>query len=771
MHATPAPRQKLINRRVGVGLIVLTLITVVLFVAIVFLFGSLSERGRAERDSVREDAIWAAYQLNREADQLLMTISEHRSNPAAVPFKAVVTRYDVLYSRASFLVQGQYAVKFNGDLSIKNLATQVNGSIMALAPVVDAVAGQTGVPAEVLNDIEARASQIEVKSEYLLIRTNTAVNQLRVDGREQVETTSFRLAIGVAALLVAVGMIIVLLLVQLRQIARAGRELEIVNERYAEAASAAEAGNRAKSAFLATMSHEIRTPLNGIIGMVDLLEHDRLDDDQRAKLSIVRQSGDILLEVINDILDFSKLESGDIDLESTEYSVSDVFEGVRQMVSDRAQRKDIALQFDCPAVIVRGDQTRLKQVLINLVGNAIKFTARGSVTVAAEQFDGPGGRPFLRFGVRDTGIGISAAATEKLFKEFSQVDGSINRRFGGSGLGLAICKKLVTAMGGEIGVESREGEGSCFWFTLPAPGLRQAEEESRTETFKPERPRWRLGQRILLVEDNEVNQQVAQGLLNRMGFDVTLASNGVQACAAVAHEPFDLVFMDMQMPIMDGLTATRAIRESGASLPIVGLTANAFTSDREACLAAGMNDFVTKPINRAKFEAVLVQWLETTSHDQSAEPKVASNPVTAFIEISQRDALKADLGEDLLATLTEEFWADAHSLTSEVAAGMDAQDWQTCDHALHTLKGAANTLGFGAVGHAAQSLRGRLAQANGLDLALLVQTVQATKLALETTLPTVVETPESSGEETSRDDFWQAIAQAELDSTARRASA
>lgn len=239
----------------------------------------------------------------------------------------------------------------------------------------------------------------------------------------------------------------------------------------------------------------------------------------------------------------------------------------------------------------------------------------------------------------------------------------------------------------------------------------------------------------------------------------------------MAHEPFDLVFMDMQMPIMDGLTATRAIRESGASLPIVGLTANAFTSDREACLAAGMNDFVTKPINRAKFEAVLVQWLETTSHDQSAEPKVASNPVTAFIEISQRDALKADLGEDLLATLTEEFWADAHALTSEVAAGMDAQDWQTCDHALHTLKGAANTLGFGAIGHAAQSLRGRLAQANGLDLALLVQTVQATRLALETTLPTAAETPESSGEETSRDDFWQAIAQAELDSTARRASA
>ncbi|MGE4352014.1 MAG: ATP-binding protein, partial [Bdellovibrionales bacterium] len=483
------------------------------------------------------------------------------------------------------------------------------------------------------------------------------------------------------------------------------------------AKATAEHASAVKSTFLATMSHEIRTPINGVLGILKLMDETDLDDEQRHLLGIAKTSSNVLHGIINDILDYAKMEAGKIEIIPEPFDIRQLLNDLACLGRSLLGDKKVVLTCDIDPTVPDwcvADVGRLRQIILNLMSNAIKFTENGSISIRVlsllqQEVDGKPGH-LLRFEVQDTGLGISQEDQRKLFQEFSQVERTFTRRFGGTGLGLAICRRLIGLMNGEISVDSQPGKGSRFWFILPIGIGAQPDAKERAENatqLPAGSPEMLASMTLLLAEDNETNRLVARRYIEKIGMQVDEAVNGREAVDKAMNKHYDVILMDVSMPVMDGMMATHHIRGSGeynASVPIIALTAHAMEGDRHLCLAAGMNDYLQKPINNDQLRRVLERWLSIrlpvegeTIKPMPAQPEPQRKEPshrTDEIPVLSDDVLQImehDLGRDVVLQVSGVFLDDSAHRVAEFATASSLLHLRDL---AHTLKSCSANCGL-----------------------------------------------------------------------------
>lgn len=709
-------------RKAGKTTAVLQFFAVGLAVVLGTIYYDISNRYTAMQSGIRENAMWSVYQLDREARSLTSQLSIMlATNDLGLPAqKALSTRYDILYSRMDMLGKAKFEQYFAIDAAVSKQLDAVRNSVFGNVGIFDDIAKGVAASPASLRIANASFKDLIRNTEQLVTYTNNTLSADRADQREAVASLEMKSLILIGFLTAIVGAVILTLRRQLRNVRAAGLSFERMAGNLENAYQAAEAGNRAKSQFMATMSHEIRTPLNAILGTVELMELKPNDPEISRNLQTIQKSGEALLDIINEILDFSKIEHGKLELEMRDVDLRAMAEGVVEMIRGRAVDSGNSVALDIPEDLmfpqVRTDATRLRQVVLNLMSNAVKFTKSGEVTLVVTQF-GEADRVTLRIEVRDTGIGIDDPGKAKLFLPFSQVDASIARKYGGTGLGLTICKEIVERLAGRIGVESEPGKGSIFWFEVPVErGRPKVETAVAASTASLTLP----SLNILLVEDNAVNLHVATRFLAHLGQQVDTAENGAVAVEKAETKFYDLILMDMQMPVMDGIEATARIR-SGSGLssrsPIVAMTANASEDDTRKCIDAGMDGFQSKPVSMDKLRRVIdsaaASKVVPPQADGPASDAGREDPQTPLhspgIDLRAFEARRSELvdilGDEDFEELLEAFFADARAALKELATANIRGDQASIDRLLHTVKGAAGNVGIQPVALLAQELR------------------------------------------------------------------
>ncbi|WP_422156358.1 response regulator [Vreelandella titanicae] len=726
---------------------VATFSAILFFLSALTTGGVIYNRQHAQEERLLENVLWAGYQFDREVRELRLSLFETSAGKATVD--DVLLRFEILFSRQSLFFQGEIGKVVAKLEDIEAVIQQAHIRILEMETLLETVWDHpTQLNSELTAILLQQTAELQQLSGNILIETNAHVSHMHSEEHRALTSRNGLVLLLIVLLMLSGGMLVRALILEGRSSHRKAQALETKSQELNEVARQAEKASLAKSEFMAVMSHEIRTPLNGVVGMADLLSEEVKTTSAETYLAALKRSAESLRAVINDILDYTKIESGRLDLDIQPFDLHQCIDQLCESYTLREPKAKVSFSYAIDPALPRyvlGDIARLRQVMMNLINNALKFTEEGFVKCQIK----PLGDDNILMEVHDTGCGIAEADQAQLFSAFSQVDTSMARRHEGTGLGLAICKRLVDAMQGEIGVNSQQGLGSRFWFTVSLPETEPLAIYQSGE-HPPAMP---SHHHILVVEDNPLNQTVARVMLERLGQQVSVAENGQEALDQLKadHGRFDLVLMDMQMPKLDGTETTQRWRDYEAvhqlpKLPIVAMTANVMPEHRERCIQSGMDDMIHKPFTRDELHQVIGRYL---LNDESVEsvsihatvpiksPESLGDSAGAVQVLDKRlcEELQSTFEPKALDALLTTFLTRLGERIARLNAYWQSEDRQALCLEAHSLKGAASSLGCAAIAEQASQLEQAALEAPLSELMIYLERLVAleatTKLALE----------------------------------------